>query len=223
MELPARRSLGWRQVLDIDDEIPPHLKLSPRDTRGLIQTLVAIDTIDCADKTELVYDDGDVKISLIEQPDFPIITYGELLAFTEEERDVVRRDLKRVFVPTNKAGRLDVFLPIDILVATLGNVGKKPLFTDPGEINQSSDLLAALPDWRINHQVTEQLPTYNLCVELTGWLKNPEAGQKLLNALVKRRRHVINTFNNRRSIITRAPVPEIEFSDLTTADPRFWN
>lgn len=223
MELPTRRSLGWRQVLDSDGEVPPHLKLSPRDTRGLIQTLVAMDTIDCSDQTALVYEEEGDRISLIEQPDFPLITYSELLAFTEKERDIVRSDLQRVLVPTNKDGRLDVLLPIDILVATLGHVGKKPLFTDPGEIHQSNDLLNVLPEWRINHQVTEQLGTYNLCVELTAWLKNPSARQKLMQALARRRTLVINTFNNRQPSHTRPLTPEIMFDARTLTDPKFWN
>ena len=223
MEIPARRSLAWRQVLDSEGALPPHLKLSPRDTRGLIQTLVAIDTIDCADQTALVYEEDGVRISLIEQPDFPLITYHELLAFTEEERYIIRRDLQRVLVPTNKDGRLDVFLPIDILVATLGNVGKKTLFTDPGEIHQSNDLLNVLPEWRINHQVTEQLGTYNLCVELAAWLSNPSARHKLTQALAKRRTQVLQTFNNRRPSRTRPLTQEIIFDATTLPDPKLWN
>lgn len=223
MDIPSRRSLGWRRVLDGEDETPPHLKLSTRDTRQLLHTLVAMDTMDCRDSRDLQITDGSESISVIELPDFPLLTYHELLAFTDDERAVVRADLKRVFVPTNKHGRLEVFLPIDVLIATLGNVGKKPLFETMGEINQSAQLLNVLPEWRINHQVTEALTTYSLCLEMTGWLNNDNAAKKLSKALAEKRDHTIQTFNNRRTQVKKAPLTDLLVAESVSTDPHFWN
>lgn len=223
MDIPSRRSLGWRKVLDGEDETPPHLKLSPRDTRHLLHTLVAMDTIDCKDPRDLQITDGSASMSVIELPDFPLVTYHELLAFTDDERAVVRTDLKRVFVPTNKHGRLEVCLPIDVLIATLGNVGMKPLFETIGEIHQSAQLLNVLPEWRINHQVTEALTTYSLCVEITGWLNNDIAAKKLSKALAEQREHTIQTFNNRCTQTKKAPLTDLLIAESASSDPHFWN
>lgn len=223
MDIPSRRSLGWRRALDAEDETPPHLKLSTRDTRQLLHTLVAMDTIDCRDPRDLQVTDGKESFSLIELPDFPLLTYHELIAFTEAERAIVRADLKRVFVPVSKDGRLEVFLPIDVLIATLGNVGKKPLFEATGEIHQSAQLLKILPEWRINHEVTEALNTHSLCVEITGWLSNDDARGKLLKAVDGKRRHIIQTFNNRRAQVKKAPLPEVLVTESALTDPLFWN
>lgn len=196
MELPAYRSLGWTNVLSIDDDFHPHLRLSFRDTRYLLQTLVALDTID----------GENLGSGFIERPDFPMNSYHELLALTARERDVVRADLRRMFVPTNKMGKLGNLLPIDILIDALGNTGKRPLFSDPDAIHQPAKLLDILPNWQINSTVTTQLPTHALCVEINSWLKDPVTKHNLLGAIAKKRSHTLQTFNNRRSPMTNTVV-----------------
>ena len=194
MELPAYRSLGWTNVLSIDDDFPPHLRLSFRDTRYLLQTLVALDTID----------GENLGSGFIERPDFPMNSYHELLALTDRDRDVVRADLRRMFLPTNKMGRLVDLLPIDILIDALANTGKKPLFLDSDVIHQPAKLLNILPTWQINSSVTTLLPTHALCVEINSWLKDPVTKHNLFEAIAKRRRHTLQTFNNRRSPMTNS-------------------
>lgn len=213
MELPAYRSLGWTNVLSIDDEFPPHLRLSFRDTRYLLQTLVALDAIDGKNLDE----------SFFERPDFPMHGYHELLALTDRERDLVRADLRRIFVPTNKMGRLDDRLPIDILIDALGNTGRQPLFLDPNAIHQPAQLLDILPSWKINTAVTAELPTHALCVEINSWLQAPVPKTKLLQAIARNRRHALQTFNNRRSPVTNAVMSENVLLESGVRSNAHWN
>lgn len=214
------RILDWEKKLSSSSGTPPHLGFNRKDARAFLTILYGTSAIDLhwdEDANHKLQERGvSVHEKLVCSSNLPERVIYEFNQLEDEIQVRVRANLRRVLIPTNAQGKLDVMLPIEVLEQLIEKAGFDWLYSEKGRgwifwsekdfqegcsdqagINRS---IPYLSDWLVcNNDLNRRLVIWDR-YRITAAIIYTDSCRKVYRQhLGANRRNLVHTFNNRRT------------------------
>ncbi len=214
------RYLDWEKKLTGPTTGPAHFDFFQKDARAFLTTLYGASGFD------LFWDNAadpliqarsvDVQESLLDHPHFPVEALFELNQLEDSIQNRVRTNFRRVITPTDRQGKLDGILPIEVLEHLLEKAGRDWLYSSKAkgwlfwseeDFNDASasktainNAIEPLAEWLIvDDNISSDRVFWDRCRYMSVIIYNEQYRRAYRKHLAITRNKLIQTWNNRRA------------------------
>lgn len=192
--------LSWQRHLDTRAPLSPaYCKFDRTDARNFLRTWIAASTHEDIQT-------GVWNRNIEEFVGFPVDIYRAIAELEHTHRLGIRKAAEHIFLPVNSEQKLDVSLPIEVLMAIIEQAASDDLFNQ--DEYYSADVLTKIAraieyflQWLILPEATKLFPAYVLSFCLTTIGKHDALKKQYQRVVCSNRKRLIDTWNNQHAPI----------------------